>query len=158
AFGNVTFELEVPYEYDTAPGETAYGFNNINFGARSPLYQFVSSNELGDSSVGVGIQACIPTDCVFGTNAELVPKILNDIKIGNFTAQCVLGHSTLFGPGPDGGSQTFEYGFMFGYTIPRHQLQLPAVQQLVPFFELSGETGLNNGNSGHNSLLGDAGF
>jgi hypothetical protein len=158
AFGVVTFELEVPYEYDSAPGETTHGFNNVNFGARCPLYQFVSSNEFVDSTFGIGIEAGIPTGSVFGKNAELVPKIFNDLKIGNFTTQCVLGYSTLFGPGSEGDSQTFEYGFTFGYTIPHEHLCLPGVQEVIPVFELSGETGLNNDSFGHNTLLGNAGF
>jgi hypothetical protein len=54
--------------------------------------------------------------------------------------------------------QTFEYGFVFGYTIPHQQLPLPGVQQLIPVFELSGETQLNKDDPGHNSLVGNAAF
>jgi hypothetical protein len=100
----------------------------------------------------------IPTDSAVSKNAKLVPKIFNDLKVGNFTAQSILGYSTLFGPGDDGGLQTFEYGFMFGYTIPHHQLPLPDVLETIPFLELVGETELNKDNAGHNSLLGNAGF
>lgn len=153
----MTVELEVPYEYDSAPGETTKGFDNISIGARYPFYQFVSPNGLVDSTFGAGIEAGFPTQSPVSKNAELVPKIFADLKIGNFTAQSVLGHSTLFGPG-DGGLQTFEYGFVFGYTIPRHQLPLPDVLETIPFFELKGETELNKDNSGHNGLLGNAGF
>ncbi|MBU6411022.1 MAG: hypothetical protein KGR98_11610 [Verrucomicrobia bacterium] len=37
AFGLMTMELEVPYEYDTAAGETTKGFDNIDLGARYSL-------------------------------------------------------------------------------------------------------------------------
>jgi hypothetical protein len=64
----------------------------------------------------------------------------------------------LFGPGDEGGLQVFEYGFVFGYKLPRNWLPLPGVRETVPIFELKGETELNKGNSGHTSLMGDAGL
>jgi len=158
AFGLMTLELEVPYEYDTAAGETTRGFDNIDVGARYPFYQFVSQNGFVDSTFGAGIEAGIPTGSAVSKNAELVPKIFDDLKIGDFTLQSIFGYSTLLGPGDDGGLQTFEYGFVFGYTIPHDQLSLPDVEQLIPFLELAGETGLNKDRPGHNSLLGNAGF
>src|SRR5215469_5546094 len=108
--GLMTLELEVPYEHDTASGETTEGLDNINLGARYPLYQFVSKSGLVDSTFGAAIEVGIPTGSEVSKNAELVPKVFNDLKVGNFTFQSVLGHSTLFGPGDEGGLQTFEYG------------------------------------------------
>ena len=87
-----------------------------------------------------------------------MPKVFDDLKIGNFTTQAVLGYSTLFGPGEAGGLQTFEYGFVFGYTLPRRQLPLPGVLEMIPFLELLGETEVNKAEAGHNSLIGNAGF
>lgn len=158
AFGLMTTELEVPYEYDTADGTTTKGFDNIDLGARYPFYQFVSPNGFVDSTFGAGIELGIPTSSALSKNTELVPKIFNDLKIGNFTTQSVLGYSTLFGPGDEGGLQMFEYGFVFGYTISHSQLPLPDVLETIPFFELVGETELNKENPGHNSLLGNAGL
>jgi len=157
-FGLLTLELEVPYERDTASGATTKGFDNIDLGARYPFYQFVSPNGLVDTTFGAAIELGIPTDSALSKNAELVPKFFNDLKVGNFTLQSILGYSTLFGPGDAGGLQTFEYGFVFGYTIPHRQLPLPDVQELIPFLELVGETEMNKDNPGHNSLLGNAGF
>jgi hypothetical protein len=156
-FGLMTVELEVPYEYDTTAGTTTKGFDNIHMGVRYPFCQFVSPNGFVDATFGAGIELGIPTESSFGKNTELVPKIFNDLKAGNFTAQSILGYSTLFGPG-DGGLQKFEYGFVFGYTIPHYQLPLPDVQETIPFLELLGETELNKENPGHNNLLGNAGF
>jgi hypothetical protein len=85
-----------------------------------------------------------------------VPKLFNDLKVDNFTLQSIFGYSTLFGPGDDGGLQTFEYGFVFGYTIDHQRLPLPGVQQIIPVFELSGATELNQADPGHNSVLGNA--
>ena len=110
------------------------------------VIRFINSsrpNGLVDSTFGAGIEAGIPTESAVSKNAELVPKIFDDLKVGNFTTQAILGYSTLFGPGDDGGLQTFEYGFVFGYTIPRSTLPLPDVEQLIPVFELMGETELN---------------
>jgi hypothetical protein len=157
-FGLLTLELEVPYERDVSDGATTEGFGNIDLGARYPFYQFVSPKGFVDSTFGAGIEVGVPTQSAVSKNTEFVPKIFDDLKIGNFTTQAILGYSTLFGPGDDGGLQTFEYGFVFGYTIPHNKLPLPDVEQLIPVFELMGETELNKTNPGHNSLLGDAGL
>lgn len=157
-FGMMTLELEFPYERDVSDGATTEGFDNIDVGARYPFYQFVSLNGFVDSTFGAGIEAGIPTESPVSKNAELVPKIFDDLKVGNFTTQAILGYSTLFGPGEEGGLQTFEYGFVFGYTIQHNQLPLPDVLQTIPFLELIGDTEMNKDNPGHNSLLGNAGF
>jgi hypothetical protein len=156
-FGLMTLELEVPYERERSEGVTASGFNNIDLGARYPLFQWVSASGLVDSTAGAAIEVGIPTESVFSKNAELVPKLFNDLKIGRFTAQSIFGYSNLFGPGEEGGVQTFEYGLVFGYTITHRQLPVPYVLEAIPFFELSGETTLNKENAGQNSLLGNVG-
>ncbi len=155
-FDMVTLELEIPYERDTEDGAVTEGFDNIDLGVRTPLYQYVSRNELFDTTFGTGFEAGIPTQSPVSKNAELVPKIFNDTKVGNFSLQSIAGYSTLFGPGDDGGLETFEYGFVFGYTIDHRQFPLPHVLQLIPVFEIAGETELNKGNQGYNSVLGNA--
>ena len=155
-FGLVTLELEVPCERDTTAGTTTEGFDNIDLGARVPFYQYVSRNGLLDTTFGAAIEVGIPTGSPVSKNTELVPKLFNDLKMGNFTLQSIIGHSTLFGPGDDGGLQTFEYGFVFGYTIDHQRLPVPGVLQIIPVFELSGETELNKDDPGHNSVLGNA--
>ena len=168
-FGMMTVELEVPYVHNTqntfAPAlgrsvrTTTQGFDNISIGARNPVFQYVSANELVDNTFGVAVEAGIPTNSPVSKNAELVPKVFNDLRIGDhFTLQTVLGYSFLFGTKPDGGSQTFEYGLVFGWSIPHDQLPIPAVEQLVPVFEVKGDTLLNTDAAGSNALLGDAAF
>ena len=158
-FGPVTLELEVPFERHTSSGQTLEGIGNIDLGARCPIYQFVSGNGLIDTTFGAAIEVGIPTNSSVSKNTELVPKIFNDLKIGkHFTVQTILGYSMLYGSGNDGGLQTFEYGFVFGYTITRQQLALPGLMQLIPVFELSGETMLNKETPGHNNLVGDIGI
>lgn len=155
-FDEITFELEAPYECGTDPN--AEGFDNIDLGVRGPIYQYVSPGGLVNTTFGAGMEAGIPTGSAVSKNAELVPKIFNDLKVGNFTAQSILGYSRLFGPGAEGGLQTFEYGFVFGYAIPHNQLPLPDVLQSIPFLELVGDTELNKDNPGHNNLLGNVGL
>lgn len=162
SFGLVTVEVEVPYEWDrdTTAGASSSvrGFDNVDLGARLPVFQYVSRNGLIDETVGVGIEVGIPTNSIVSKNTELVPKLLNDLRIGeHFTVQTVLGYSQLFGTGDEGGLETFEYGFVFGYSIPHKELPLPGVQRVIPVFELQGETELNKDDPGHNSLLGNAG-
>jgi len=158
-FGLLTLELEIPYQRDVSAGSVSEGFANIDVGARHPIYQFVSGNGSVDTTFGVGFEAGIPVNSSVSKNAEVVPKIFDDLKLGDhFTLQSVFGYSTLFGGGADRTLQTFEYGFVFGYTIQHDELPLPGVLQLIPVLELSGETELNKADRGHNRLIGDLGF
>jgi hypothetical protein len=159
SFGLLTFELGVPYEWVGDSDDSAKGIGNINLEARYPLYQFVSAGGFFDTTLGAAMEAGIPVNTVVSKNAELDPEIFNDLKLGrHFSIQTVLGYGTTFGSGDEGGLQSFEYGFAFGYTMSHREMQLPGVQQFTPLVELTGETGLNKGESGQNSLLGTIGF
>jgi hypothetical protein len=158
-FGNLTLEIEVPYERDVSPEETAQGIGNIDLGARYPFYQYVSRSGFIDTTFGGAMEIGIPASSAISVNPEFVPKIFNDTKIGDhFTAQSIFGYSTLTGGGADGGWQTFESGFTFGYAIEHSELPLPGVQRFIPMFELVGNTPLNQANSGQTSLTGNACF
>jgi hypothetical protein len=158
-FGPLTLEVEIPFERDVDAGSITQGVANIDLGARYPIYQYVSPDGFLDTTFGAGIEVGIPTNSSVSQNAEFVPKIFNDLKIGDhFTLQSILGYSTLAGPGEDGGLQTFEYGFVFGYTIQHDQLPVPGLQQFIPVVELIGETALNHADRGQNSLEADVGF
>lgn len=158
-FGLLTLELEIPYERDVSDGVLSEGIGNIDIGARYPVFQYVSGNGLINTTFGVALEVGIPVDSSVSKNTELVPKVFNDLKLGDhLTLQSVFGYSTLFGPGEDGGLQTFEYGFVLGYTIQHTELPIPGLLQLIPMFELSGETELNKEDHGHTSILGDVGF
>lgn len=159
SFGLLTLELEVPWERASDADGVSQGIGNIDLSARYPICQFVSARRFFDTTLGVAVETGIPVNSAVSKNTELTPKIFNDLKLGeHFSLQSVLGYSTLFGGGENGGLQTFEYGFAFGYTIPHNKMPLPGVQQFIPLFELSGETGLNQADSGQNSLLGSIGF
>lgn len=156
--GLMTLELEVPYERDVTGGQTTDGMANIDLGARYPFFQFVSHDGLVDSTLGAAVELGVPTTSDVSHNTELVPKIFDDVRIGNFTLQSIFGYSMLFGPGEEGGLDTFEYGFVFGYNIPHKTLPLPGVDRLIPVLELSGETELTKDSAGQNSLTADAGL
>ncbi len=158
-FGNLTLEVEIPYERDSDSGTVAQGIGNIDLGARYPFYQYVSRTGCFDTTFGGAIEVGIPASSAISVNPEFVPKMFNDTKIGeHLTIQSIYGFSTLTGGGGDGGLQTFEYGFTFGYAIEHRELPLPGVQRFIPMFELVGETPLNKDNSGQNSLVGNACF
>ena len=158
-FGPLTVELEVPFERDVSAGSVSEGFDNLDLGVRCPIYQFVSANRFIDTTFGTAVEVGIPVNSSVSKNAELVPKVFNDLRLGeHFTLQSIFGYSTLFGGGEDGGLQTFEYGFVFGYTLQHKELPLPGVQQFIPVFELQGETELNKHERGHDSLLGNLAF
>lgn len=156
-FGLLTVELKVPYERDASAGEVSQGMGNIEVGARHPFYQFVSATGFFDTTLGAAMEVGIPVNSAVSKNTELVPKVFNDLRMGeNFTLQSLFGYSTLLGGGADGGLQTFEYGFVFGYSIDHRRLPLPGVQQFIPMFELKGETQINHDDAGRNSVLGNA--
>ena len=158
-FGLLTLELEVPYARNVDAGNVSQGVGNISLGARYPFYQFVAAGEGFDTTFGAAVEVGIPVNSAISKNTELVPKIFNDLRVGgHFTLQSIFGWSTLFGGGDDGGLQTFESGFVFGYTVQHQELPLPGVLQFIPMFELVGETGMNNGESGQTSFLGNVCF
>jgi hypothetical protein len=169
-FGLVTLEVEVPYESDreldidpttgAATHNTTEGMANVDLGARAPVYQYVSDNGMIDTTFGVAIEVGVPTNSPVSKNTEIVPKVFNDLMIADrFTLQSIIGDSINLGGGDGGGGlNIFEYGFVFGYTIQHRELPIPGVMQLIPVFELVGETQLNQGDAGHNSLTGNAAF
>jgi hypothetical protein len=158
-FGLLTLEVEVPYERTSTGGNVVEGMDNIDLGARYPIAQYVSSNGFFDTTFGVAMEVGIPTNSTVSKNAEWVPKVFNDLRLGDhITLQSIFGYSILSGPGEDGGLQNFEYGFVLGYTIPHDQLPIPGVLQLIPVFEISGERQLNHAEHGANSVLANIAF
>ncbi|MGD0770916.1 MAG: hypothetical protein ABSB42_22260 [Tepidisphaeraceae bacterium] len=168
-FGLLTLELEVPFERDTsldidpttgaAAHSSVQAFDNVSLGARCPLFQYVSSDGFLDNTVGAAIEVGVPVNSPLSKDTEIVPKIFDDLALGeHFTLQTIEGYSTLFGSGDDRNLETFEYGFVFGYTFQHDELPLPDVQQFIPVLELQGDTELNKDTPGHNTLLGNVAF
>jgi hypothetical protein len=159
SFGLLTLELEVPYERTAAGGNVVEGMDNIDLGARYPIAQYVSADGSIDTTSGVAFEVGIPTNSTISKNAEWVPKVFNDLRLGDhFTLQSIFGYSTLSGGGEDGGLQNFEYGFIVGYTIPHNELPVPGVEQLIPVAEINGATQLNHADHGQSNVLADVGF
>lgn len=159
-FGQLTLEVEAPLERDSSSGQISTNFGNVDLGARYPLYEYVAPKGDWDSTFGVAMEVGVPVGSIIARNTEVVPKIFNDLRVGDhFTLQSILGYSTLIGNSQeDGGVQTFEYGFVFGYTITHEQLAIPGLLEFVPVFELSGGTQTNRADHGDNTLLANAGF
>jgi len=152
--GEVTLQLEVPYEIDNRPGRGAHGWNDIDARARCPLFQAVAPGGFADTTFGAALEVGIPVNTVFSKNAELLPQVFNDTRIGKFTIQSLFGYSMLFGAGgTEGGLRTFEYGFTLGYSIEK---PCASVEQFFPIFELTGGKDLNKDEA--NSLTGGAGI
>ena len=166
--GALTLELEVHYDRSTDRIfepltqrnriDRGEGISNINIGARYPFYQFVSRDERIDNTLGAALEIGIPTNSPTGKHAEIVPKVFNDLRLGDhFTFQTVVGLSFLRGSKPDGGAQALEYGVVLGYRIPHGEMALPGVEQIIPMFEVAGSRSLNHG-AGVNNILGNAAF
>lgn len=168
AFGVTTFELEIPYERDSIattdavtgrPGhDHIWGAGNIEVSVRRPIYQFVSKDEFFDNTIGAGLELGIATNSDVSKNSEAVAKVFDSLRLGeHFSLQAIGGYSVLMGPGEESGNRTFEYGAVFGYNLSRKDLPLPHVEQIIPIFELKGETALNGEDAGKNNLSGTIG-
>ena len=158
SFGLLTLEISVPYQRMSDSGDFSQGLGNISVGGRYPLYQVIAGNGFFDSTFGVAAEVGLPVNSTVSKNAEVVPKVFDDVRLGqHFSVQTVLGYSTIFGSGDTGGVQSFEYGFAFAWRVSHAELPLPGLRQITPLVELSGETQLNQAAAGQNSLLGSVG-
>jgi len=158
-FGLLTVEVELPYVQNISNGQVTKGLDNMDLGARYPLYEYVSRNGLINTTFGAALEVGIPFFNQISVNAEVVPKVFNDLMIGqHFTVQSILGWSSLLGRGPDGGLQNGEYGFVFGYTLQHRDLPIPGVEQFIPIMELNGAKTLTKEDAGSDALTADVGF
>lgn len=168
SFGLMTVELEIPYLVQTQAifdpltlsnrHEQQQGVGNVSVGVRAPFYQFVSRDGFFDSTLGFGFELGIPTNSPLSKNTELVPKLFDDIRLGeHVSVQTIVGLSYLLGPKPDGGTRTLEYGVILGYNLEHEDLPLPHVERTIPLFELVGETSLNKPTYGSNTLTATVG-
>jgi hypothetical protein len=132
-FGPLTLELETAWERDSSSGAISSGMDNVDLGARCPFYEYVSRDDNIDTAFGTAIEVGIPTHTEISHNTEVVPKLFNTLQLyQDFTLQSIIGYSMLLGDGGDGttgGLQTFEYGFVFGYTIEHEKLAIPGLPQ-----------------------------
>jgi hypothetical protein len=158
-FGLLTVEVELPYVQNISNGQVTKGLDNMDLGARYPLYEYVSRNGLINTTFGAALEVGIPFFNQISVNTEVVPKVFNDLMIGqHFTVQSILGWSSLLGRGPDGGLQNGEYGFVFGYTLQHRDLPIPGVEQFIPMMELNGAKTLTKEDAGSDALTADVGF
>lgn len=168
SFGLTTVELEIPYQresqllVDPVSGNTSHdrshGIGNIEISVRRPVYQFVSGDKFFDNTVGGGFELGIPTNSPISKDFEVVGKVFDALRVGkHFSLQTIAGYSVLIGPG-EGGNRTFEYGAVAGWTLDRHDLAVPHLEQITPIVELKGERALNGESSGENDLSGTAGL
>ncbi len=74
-FGQMTLEVEVPFERDVEGGSVTEGYDNIDIGARYPFYQYVSRGGLIDTTFGLAVEVGVPTTSPVSKNTEVVPKI-----------------------------------------------------------------------------------
>jgi hypothetical protein len=158
SFGPLTFELDVPYIRQSDDDDVSEGVGTLDPGVRCPFYQFVSADGFFDTTLGVDVEAAIPVDTSLSKNGQLEPAVFDDLRLGNhITLQPFLGYSIVLGGGDNGGEQELEYGMAVAYTFRRTELRIPGVQAISPMFELNGELGLNEDESGQNDVLGSAG-
>jgi hypothetical protein len=157
-FGVVTLEAAFIYNWESTRDAHSDGAGNVELGARTPVFQFVSPDGFFDSTFGVAAEVAIQTNTPFSQSTEFVPKVFNDLRLGtHLTVQTLLGYSLHFN-GDEDGIHVFEYGVTVGYSIPRKELPIPGVQQIIPVFEVSGERQVNKSDSGVNSVTGMAGI
>lgn len=166
-FGNLTIELEVPYEReseseaDPVSGKinhtTSQGIGAIELAARHPVYQWVSQDGFADYTLAAAIEVAIPSGSEISKDTEIVPKIFQLLRLGeHFSLQAGVGYSAVIGP-VDGGVNTLEYDLVLGWNLEQEDLRLPGVLRTIPIFELNGSRGLAGEGAGENQLFGTAG-
>lgn len=158
--GLLTLEAELPYVRMTSPDRHSInGMGSIDLGARYPFYQYVSANQMIDTTFGLSMEGELPVDTTVTRNGELDPSVFNALILGHhLTLQSTIGYSQTTGPGDNGGEESLEYGFSFAYVISHRELPLPGVAEFVPMVEISGERGLNQDEAGQDSVAADIGF
>jgi len=161
--GIVTFEVQASYaanqttstsEDDSNPS----GFGSIELGARCPVLQFVSANKMVDNTIGLNLEVGVPSNSPISKNTEITPGVFDDLLIGQFSVQSLIGISSLLGSEPDEGREAIEYGVAFGYAIKHDDFPLPAIDQVTPLFELVGETALSGPRPGQDALTATLGI
>jgi hypothetical protein len=165
--GLLTFEIEIPYRresestLDPESGrithDVAEGLGNIELAARHPIFQLVSPNERVDYTLVAAFEVAVPTKSRISHDTEVVPQLFQLLRLGDhFSVQASAGYSALIGP-VDGGTNSLEYNVVLGWNIEREELRLPAVDRIIPIFELNGERSFTGEDQGVNRLLGTAG-
>jgi hypothetical protein len=164
SFGQLTFELEAPYERDysnTVDPDTGVktvdrdeGIGSPSIAARHPIWEWVSANGNVDNALIGACEVAFPSNSRVGKTTEIVPGIFDLLRVGDhFGLQIHAGYSTLYG-GDENNQQTFEYSADFSYNFDATQISLPRhVVGLVPMIELAGERPLNKGDT-TNDLTG----
>ena len=146
-FGLVTVEVEAHYDYTTfssfdpatgrATHDLAQGMENVDLGARGPIYQYVSQDEFFDTTFGFGIEVGIPTNTpVSKDTRKSSPKFFNDTPIGDHASRSNRSSDirSCSSPSDDGGGvRTFEYGMVLEIIRFTHdELPIPHVEQTIP--------------------------
>lgn len=158
-FGQLTLELEVPYEHEreSEDGEidNADGVGAIELSARHPFFQYVSRSGWFDYTLGGNVELAIASGSDVSKNSEVVAGLFQTMGFGDhLNLQTRVAYSRLLGPGDANGEAVLEYAGVLGYNI---ELPEPFFR-VTPIFEIDGETGLNHGESGTTFLDGVVGF
>jgi hypothetical protein len=161
--GIVTFELQTSYAANQTTGTleddpNPSGFGSIELGARCPVLQFISAGRVMDNTVGLNLEVGVPTNSPISKNTEITPGVFDDLLIGQFSIQSLIGISSLLGSEPIEGREAIEYGVAFGYAIEHGDFPLPAIDQVTLLFELVGETALSGARPGQDALTATAGI
>jgi hypothetical protein len=161
--GIVTFEVQTSYAANqtTSTSEddpNPSGFGSIELGARFPVCQFVSTGRMVDNTTGLNLEVGVPTNSPLSKNTEITPGVFDDLLIGQFSVQSLIGISSLLGSKPLEGRESIEYGVAFGYAVAHEEFPLPGIDQTTPIFELVGETALSGPRPGQDALTATAGI
>lgn len=137
------------------PGESAYGFENVDLGIYHPISQFVSKDNLFDFTAVARLDVDIPTRTpVSGSNVQLTPFFGQLIRLGDHVSiETWTGPQFTIAPNQ---INQFIYGASFGYELFEDQLCLPTIEKLIPLFELDGQTPFSGDTT--ESLFGVAGI
>lgn len=139
---------------DDVEQENAAGFEDADLAVYHPIFQYVSGDNVFDYTAVARLDVGIPTHTpASGNDMQLTPYIGQLLRIGeHVSVEGWAGSQFTLGP-----HQTNEliYGASVGYQIFHKQLPLPLTDELIPLFELDGQSPFSS--HGQDALFGVAG-
>jgi hypothetical protein len=157
AIGQLTLEVEVPYERQTEDGSVTEGVGSVELAARHPIFEYVAADNAWDYTLVAGLEVAIPTETDVSRGREVVPKLGQLLRLGkNISLQSTVGYSIVSGS-DEGGTETLEYSATLGYDLNRDAVCLPGIDHLIPLLEVSGSYVVHGTDKGLNEVFGVVG-
>ena len=142
-FGLLTLELEVSYQRDVSTDVVSEGVEVSIWARAIPFINCLRHGSV-DTTFGVGLEAGIPVNSSVSKNAELVPKIFDDLKLGDhFTLQSSLVIRHYLAAAPIARCRRSNTDSFSDIRFQHDELPLPGCCSSYPSLSCKGESAIN---------------